>query len=104
MDLAMQFKTTVELPESLARPKPDQKLDEMKDEELLCLYHEITGEMPNNMFSVANKEFSSLNLCLLLHLCIMFANAASDDCTHLQVRIFLVCLYSHFKGEWLPNG
>ncbi|XP_060552776.1 uncharacterized protein LOC132714060 isoform X2 [Ruditapes philippinarum] len=86
MDLVMQFKTTTDLPETLAQPKPDQKLEEMQDEELVSLYHDITGEIPNNMFTVANKEFTTTNLRLLLHLSIIFANAASDDCTHQQTH------------------
>jgi hypothetical protein len=93
MDLVMQFKTTTDLPETLAQPKPDQKLEEMQDEELVSLYHDITGEIPNNMFTVANKEFTTTNLRLLLHLSIIFANAASDDCTHQQVFLFYMYLY-----------
>ncbi|XP_045172227.2 uncharacterized protein LOC123534180 [Mercenaria mercenaria] len=86
MDLAMQFKTTFVLPAPLAQAKPDQKLENMGDQELLSLYHDITGEMPNNMFSIANKEFTTLNLRLLLHLCIMFANAACDASRQSQVH------------------
>ncbi|XP_053376074.1 uncharacterized protein LOC123533369 [Mercenaria mercenaria] len=86
-DLALQFKIAQELPTQLARPKTYLGLDSMDTHQLLTLYHEITGKVPNDMFVAANKEFTRENFLLLLHLCIVFANAASDEQTHPSVRI-----------------
>lgn len=78
-EVAIQFKTTSSLPCVLARPKMHQSLEDMNDTQLMSLYHDITGDVPNDIFAYAEKEFTTENLCLLLHLCIMFANAAGNE-------------------------
>jgi hypothetical protein len=81
-NLALQFKDVHEIPALIARPRKDQKLEDMDIHELMLLYYEITGQVPNEMFAKACKPFIRQNLILLLHLCIVFANASMDK----QVR------------------
>ncbi|XP_060552778.1 uncharacterized protein LOC132714061 [Ruditapes philippinarum] len=86
-NLALQFKNVHEIPALIARPRKDQKLEDMDIHELMLLYYEITGQVPNEMFAKACKPFIRQNLILLLHLCIVFANASMDKQTHISVRL-----------------
>ncbi|XP_060552780.1 uncharacterized protein LOC132714063 [Ruditapes philippinarum] len=95
-NLALQLKDVHEIPALIAQPRKDQKLEDMDIHQLMSLYYEITGQVPNEMFAKACKPFTRQNLILLLHLCIVFANASMDKQTHASVRL------KGTEGEFTP--
>lgn len=85
--LITQFMYTTELQTCLAQPSLSQSLDQMGIKELLALYFELTGEKPNSVFTHAQREFNEENLRLLVHLCIVFANAEFENSSQKVVNM-----------------
>ncbi|KAL4224438.1 hypothetical protein ACF0H5_017890 [Mactra antiquata] len=92
MKLALEFKDADDqIPFPLAQPRMNKTLESMTELELVTLYHDLTGEVPNEIFAVSNKDYCQDSLIILLHLCICAANALIEndyeDSVHPSIRI-----------------